>query len=427
MITRIQARNYKCLKDVDVRLSPFQVLVGPNGSGKSTFMDVLGFIRDMLWEREGLNAAVEKRARSFDALTWNGEGGEIEFAVELELPGARRTDRGDPWRYEIAFAVREHVGGLGIVRERVDVIPAVAPAGGGPPTQVAEAADGEILGRPGLAGNSKSVGAEVWRRSDAGWIAVEYGPKNFARSIRPVPSSRSALWDASYRVAEDPAAIAGREGSAWLYAVLSEHAGAVALDPAAMAVPCRPDVPKTLVGDGSNIAKVVQTLKEHDPKSYREWIAHLGTVLEDIRDIVVVEQEHDRHLYIRMLREGSPPVSAWAMSDGELRFLGLTLLAYMPDNEGVFLVEEPENGMHPQAIQSVFDSLRSVYEGQVFVATHSPLVVGCADLDQLLCFSRSETDGTRVIRGQEHRAMRNWKKSVGLGSLYASGVFDDPA
>jgi hypothetical protein len=29
VITRIEARNFKCLKYVDVRLRPFQVLVGP--------------------------------------------------------------------------------------------------------------------------------------------------------------------------------------------------------------------------------------------------------------------------------------------------------------------------------------------------------------------------------------------------------------
>ena len=39
MLTRLVARNFRCLRDVDVALSPLTVFVGPNGSGKSTLLD----------------------------------------------------------------------------------------------------------------------------------------------------------------------------------------------------------------------------------------------------------------------------------------------------------------------------------------------------------------------------------------------------
>ena len=35
-VTRIRARNFRSLKDVDVHLAPLSVLIGPNGSGKTT-------------------------------------------------------------------------------------------------------------------------------------------------------------------------------------------------------------------------------------------------------------------------------------------------------------------------------------------------------------------------------------------------------
>jgi predicted ATPase len=41
MLTRVKIKNYRCLRDVDVELEPFTVLVGPNGSGKSTLMQAL--------------------------------------------------------------------------------------------------------------------------------------------------------------------------------------------------------------------------------------------------------------------------------------------------------------------------------------------------------------------------------------------------
>ena len=47
MIRRIQARNYCCLRYVDVSLDRFHVLVGPNASGKSTLLDIVAFLGDM--------------------------------------------------------------------------------------------------------------------------------------------------------------------------------------------------------------------------------------------------------------------------------------------------------------------------------------------------------------------------------------------
>ncbi len=41
MLTRLQIQNYRGIKDLDVALRPFQVLIGPNGSGKSTFSSTL--------------------------------------------------------------------------------------------------------------------------------------------------------------------------------------------------------------------------------------------------------------------------------------------------------------------------------------------------------------------------------------------------
>jgi AAA15 family ATPase/GTPase len=59
----IEAKNYRCLKDVSQRLNPFEILVGPNGSGKSTFLDAVAFLSDFL--SKGLEAAIESRTANF--------------------------------------------------------------------------------------------------------------------------------------------------------------------------------------------------------------------------------------------------------------------------------------------------------------------------------------------------------------------------
>ncbi len=40
MITKVEARSYRCLQNVSQELHPFEILIGPNASGKSSFLDV---------------------------------------------------------------------------------------------------------------------------------------------------------------------------------------------------------------------------------------------------------------------------------------------------------------------------------------------------------------------------------------------------
>ena len=116
------------------------------------------------------------------------------------------------------------------------------------------------------------------------------------------------------------------------------------------------------------------------------------------------------------------PVPSWLLSDGTLRLLALTLLAYLPHNQGVYLIEEVENGIHPHAIEAVFESLSSVYDGQVLLTTHSPLVVGLTKPEQVLCFAKHSSGATAIVRSSEHPQLEDWRGQVDLGTLYAAGV-----
>jgi predicted ATP-dependent endonuclease of OLD family len=100
----------------------------------------------------------------------------------------------------------------------------------------------------------------------------------------------------------------------------------------------------------------------------------------------------------------------------------LTLPAYLPELEGVLLIEEPENGIHPCAVETMLQSLSSTYGAQVLLATHSPVILGIADVSQVLCFSRTEEGATDIVAGSDHPALRDWRGEANLGVLFAGGV-----
>ena len=100
----------------------------------------------------------------------------------------------------------------------------------------------------------------------------------------------------------------------------------------------------------------------------------------------------------------------------------MTLPAYLPDFQGIYLIEEPENGIHPKAVETVFQSLSSVYDAQILLASHSPVILSIAEPEQVLCFAKTEAGATDIVLGSEHPQLRDWKGETNLGTLFAAGV-----
>jgi predicted ATPase len=127
-------------------------------------------------------------------------------------------------------------------------------------------------------------------------------------------------------------------------------------------------------------------------------------------------------LYLTLVHSYGIRVPSWLVSDGTLRLLALTLLAYIDQQNRVYLIEEPENGIHPQAVQTVYQSLSSAYESQVLVASHSPVFLSLAEPSQILCFSRTQSGATDIVLGSEHPRLRDWQGEVLISDYFASGV-----
>jgi hypothetical protein len=208
----------------------------------------------------------------------------------------------------------------------------------------------------------------------------------------------------------------------WLRRILTEGIQSVVLDPKELRKPSPPPRHGVQRFDGSSLARLVAQLRQENPQRFRQWQEHLRTSLPDLRDVTTVPQPADRTRYILARYENGVEVPSWMLSDGTLRLFALTVLAYLPGAPEIYLIEEPENGIHPTAIGTVFQSLSSVYEGQVFIATHSPVLLGLAQADQILCFSKNSEGETEILRGDQHPVLKEWKGEVSLSDLFAGGV-----
>jgi predicted ATPase len=122
-------------------------------------------------------------------------------------------------------------------------------------------------------------------------------------------------------------------------------------------------------------------------------------------------------------------IPAEAMSEGLLYFLGFKALEYL-DGTKLFLVEEPENGLHPARISEVMRILRSISEtSQVLIATHSPLVVNELEGEEITVVTRDPQSGTRGILLKDVPGFDKAKEVYALGEFwlsYADGEMEEP-
>lgn len=412
MITLVDALCYRALRYVHQPLGRFHVLVGPNASGKTTFLDVPAFLGALV--SDGLEAAIGDRTKNFEDLVWRRKGRWFQLAVEARIPENRREtlerNNWDTIRYEVEIGTNP-VGEVEIQAERAILKNAISEAPAQRTLFPDPPAAPESLLRPPRTRGSRVVVNKVIDGNDSFYPETGRG---FTPSFKLGPR-KSALGNLPEDESQFPV-------SSWLKSFLTNGIQQFVLNSQVIRRASPPGQVRGFKPDGSNLPWVVAELEKRSPERFRDWMAHLQTALPDLEDIRTVERLDDRHKYLVLRYRGALEVPSWMASDGTLRLLALTLPAYLPEFTGVYLIEEPENGIHPRAVQTMFQSLSSVYDAQILMATHSPVILSAVDARDVLCFAKTNDGATDIVSGSAHPALRDWKGETNLSVLFAAGV-----
>ena len=415
MIRTIEALHYRCLRYVRQPLDRFHVLVGPNASGKTTFLDVVAFLGRMV--SDGLDAALHERSENFVDLLWGREGSCFELAIEVDIPADRRQvlrkKEYDALRYEVRIGIDPGRQEIGILEERGVLKPATHD-----PIQSYEIFPRELMA-------PKTI---LMEKTRANWRTVFSKVGGNDHFYSEVEEESGKGWYPSVRLGAKKSTLANLHedesrfpASTWLKELLENGLQRFFLNSLLLRKASAFQVDSAFRPDGSNLPWVVESLRKHK-RAFRDWLEHVKLVLPDVSDIRTVLRKDDRARYLTIRYEGGLEVPSWMASDGTLRLLALTILPYLPDANGIYLIEEPENGIHPAGAQAVFDSLSSVYQGQVLLATHSPVILSVAEARQVLCFKKTVSGATDIVIGRDHPRLKDWMGSPNLGDLLAGGI-----
>ena len=182
-----------------------------------------------------------------------------------------------------------------------------------------------------------------------------------------------------------------------------------------------PGQTKILREDAANLPWIVMNLQESDPDLFEAWVDHVKMALPNLENIEAVRREEDFHAYLKVTY-AEYVVTSSSLSVGMLQILALTILPYLTNLPKLIFLDEPENHIHPRAIEVILQSLSSVYDSQIWISTHSPTVLAHTDLDAVIVMQKDKNDGSRAILGSQHPRLTDWQASIDLGSLFAAGV-----
>lgn len=116
------------------------------------------------------------------------------------------------------------------------------------------------------------------------------------------------------------------------------------------------------------------------------------------------------------------PVAATRLSDGTLRFLALLAILLNPESAPLICVEEPELGLHPDAMSLLAQLLTEASEKtQLVVTTHSDVLISALTEQTesvLVCDYRD--NGTELLR-LEAAKLKHWMAKYRLGEVWRLG------
>ncbi|MGA9068851.1 MAG: AAA family ATPase [Terracidiphilus sp.] len=369
MFQSITIEGFKSIRSIkDLPLRPINMLIGANGSGKSNFLGVFQFLKEIRARKLREYVA---RSGGADRILHFGSKNTTKLLVKLEFPNRESYEDGtkEDQHYLILLNPSEDEG-LFVLQESA------------------------YYGAPPNVGSSFNNPLKL---------------ETFSREAMIICSDLTDTW-----VHESIDGI----GICHLHDTSTS---------ATMRKIASLDDNRSLRSDGSNLAAFLYLLQERYGASYeliRKTIQQVAPFFEDFLlkplalnpDTIKLEWRHKR---------SDQYFDASSFSDGTLRFIALATLFLQPVElrPSVILVDEPELGLHPYAIELLAAMIRQAsLETQVIVATQSSLLLDQFKPEDILVADR--VDGATMIRRLEPEPLKEWLMDYSLGQLWEKGELE---
>jgi predicted ATPase len=384
----------------EIELRPLNILIGPNGSGKSNLIEILALL-SKLPDKDPWSAVIQTGG----ALEWIWKG-ETEGSEPPELTiittGETNTGRilprigaEKPLFYSIVL--REKDGNFEVARERF--------------VELEDGISGTMANYTAFERDEAApLVPTLPRPEDSEGLGGRLSPRRSILSMVGAVPNLSTKWPRMKDFEEAIESFAFyRE---WTFGASSEirNLQPVGLDS------------YRLAGDSRNLAQVLKAMRDRGNSIVFERLLELlHKFYEPVKDVDT--ELVGTHLRIMIKEEGlGSRTPAERLSDGTLRWLMLLIILLDPTPPPVICIDEPELGLHPDAIHTLADLLvEASKRTQLIITTHSDALLDAfTDTPDIVCVCE-KVEGSTVIQRLDKERLKVWLDDYSLGQLWAKG------
>lgn len=343
MIERVDIRNYKSIRSAKVELKAVNVLIGSNGVGKSNFISFFELSKAIFQQRFG---SYTMDHGGIDNLLHKGRkvSGQIVGLIDFENTNA------------FEFVLRPKQSSAGYIAQIADYF------------------------------NGRHENQKMYQ--------------SWNRRVWDINSDESSLisspeWRAGYL-------------KAYLKSFTVYHFHDTSAS-SPMRGMCKLGDNDFLRDNGSNLAAYLYFLQQTDRKSFDLIEATVRSIAPYFK---CFDLKPDRNLADQISLEWQEVESdmylnGYSFSDGTIRFIALATLLLQSKLPRVIIIDEPELGLHPAAINKFAAMVkRASASCQVILSTQSANLVNCFEPDDIIVVDRDE--GQTVFKRLDPKNLSVW-------------------
>ncbi|MBK8431656.1 MAG: AAA family ATPase [Chloroflexi bacterium] len=173
--------------------------------------------------------------------------------------------------------------------------------------------------------------------------------------------------------------------------------------------------------NAANLAPFLIHLQENYPQHYHLVVETVRMVAPFFGDFVLAEVA-DGQTQLRWRDRYSELVyNPSQLSDGTLRFICLAALLLQPNPPATIIIDEPELGLHPAAVQILVSLLYGAAERtQLIVSTQSSLLVDELEPEEIIVANTHE--GETILERLDGHQLETWLEEYTIGQLWEKNV-----
>jgi predicted ATPase len=160
------------------------------------------------------------------------------------------------------------------------------------------------------------------------------------------------------------------------------------------------DTAHYLQSEANNLAPFLYYLKNNYTESYDRIVDYVQGVVPQFHDFYLEPENGNISLKWTDNSVNDYVLSSDQFSDGSIRFIALATLLLQPEKTmpNVIIIDEPELGLHPYAIEQLTEMIKDAsLHAQIIAATQSPTFIDGVDMDDVTIIERDEDNQCTMV------------------------------